>query len=260
MTNQPIVPAKMQALLFDAYGTLFDVHSIVRSIGHGITGHLEELSQLWRQKQLETTLLRALMERYEDFWSVTEAALRWAVKELSIEITDPQINMLMQAYLAPSTFADVSTALEAFDGIPLAILSNGSPMMLDSAVRSNGLESNFTEIISVDPRSFAFLSERFSLFPRTLGTLPEQRRSATKFVCAIARGKKSMTGVFLLISWYRDFTRSRNVFRVWHCKLSPSVPPACVRYRALSVVTPAATDSLSRIGHRALARFLLQGG
>ena len=116
MTNQPIVAAKVQALLFDAYGTLFDVHSIVHSIGHSITGDLEELSQLWRQKQLEITWLRALMERYEDFWSVTEAARRWAVKQLSIEMTDPQINMLMQAYLAPATFVDVSTALEAFNG------------------------------------------------------------------------------------------------------------------------------------------------
>jgi len=150
MTNHPIVPAKIQALLFDAYGTLFDVHSIVRSTGHGITGDLEELSQLWRQKQLEITWLRALMERYEDFWSVTEAALRCAIRQLSIDMTYPQINMLMQAYLAPTTFADVSTVLEAFNGIPLAILSNGSPIMLDSAVRSNGLESNFTEIISVD--------------------------------------------------------------------------------------------------------------
>jgi len=150
MTNDPTLPAKTQALLFDAYGTLFDVHSVVNSSGHGITDDLEALSLLWRQKQLEFTWLRALMERYEDFWHVTEAALRSAVSELSIEMTDSQINMLMQAYLAPTTFLDVRTALEAFSGIPLAILSNGSPTMLDSAVRSNGLESNFTEIISVD--------------------------------------------------------------------------------------------------------------
>ena len=141
---------KIQALLFDAYGTLFDVHSIVLSNGHGITGDLEALSRLWRQRQLEFTWLRALMERYEDFWRISEAALRSAARQLSIEMTDPQINTLMQAYLAPTTFVDASTALETFNGIPLAILSNGSPEMLDSAVRSNGLESNFTEIISVD--------------------------------------------------------------------------------------------------------------
>ncbi len=150
MTNHPIVHAKIKALLFDAYGTLFMFISIVHSSGHGIPSDLEALSRLWRQKQLEFMWSRALMERYEDFWHVTEAALRCAVRQLSIEMTDSQINMLMQAYLAPTTFMDVSPALEAFNGIPLAILSNGSPKMLDSAVRSNGLESNFTEIISVD--------------------------------------------------------------------------------------------------------------
>ena len=84
------------------------------------------------------------------FWHITEAALRSSIRQLSIEMTDPQFNTLMQAYLAPTTFVDVGIALEAFTGFSLAILSNGSQKMLDSAVRSNGLESNFTEIISVD--------------------------------------------------------------------------------------------------------------
>jgi 2-haloacid dehalogenase len=175
MTNYPAVPARIQALLFDAYGTLFDVHSIVRSSGHGIAGDLDALSLLWRQKQLEYTWLRALMERYEDFWHVTEAALRSAAKQLSIEMTDPQISTLMQAYLAPTTFVDVSTALEAFNAIPLAILSNGSPKMLDSAVRSNGLESNFTEIISVDRVKTYKPSPRvYALGPEILGIPAEE--------------------------------------------------------------------------------------
>jgi 2-haloacid dehalogenase len=144
------VPAKLGAMVFDAYGTLFDVHSVVLSGGNGIVGDLEVLSRLWRQKQLEFTWLRALMERYEDFWQVTEAAVRSAVRQLSIELTDPQLNMLMQAYLVPAAFADARFALETLKGVPLAILSNGSPTMLDSAVRNNGLESCFAEVISVD--------------------------------------------------------------------------------------------------------------
>ena len=139
-----------RAFLFDAYGTLFDVHSGVQRAGAGITGDLPALSQLWRRKQLEYTWLRALMERYEDFWRLTEAALRSAIRELSIEATDRQFEHLMRAYLAPAAFADVIPALDALHGSPLAILSNGSPRMLDSAVRSNGLESYFAEIISVD--------------------------------------------------------------------------------------------------------------
>jgi 2-haloacid dehalogenase len=141
---------KPKAFIFDAYGTLFDVHSVVRRDGASISGDLQTLSQLWRQKQLEYTWLRALMERYEDFWHVTEAALRSAVRQLSIEATDPQLERLMQAYLFPAAFADAKAVLEALKGLPLAILSNGSPGMLDSAVSSNGLESYFTEIISVD--------------------------------------------------------------------------------------------------------------
>ncbi len=142
--------AKIRAIIFDAYGTLFDVHSVVLRGGNGISGDIEALSRLWRQKQLEFAWLRALMERYQDFWQVTEAALRSAVRQLSIEVTDSQLTRLMQAYLTPATFPDAILALEALPSLPLAILSNGSPIMLDSAVRINELESFFAEIISVD--------------------------------------------------------------------------------------------------------------
>jgi len=141
---------KPRAIVFDAYGTLFDVHSVVFGNGNNIIGDLHALSILWRQKQLEYSWLRSLMERYEDFWIVTEAALRSAVRQLRIEATDSELDNLMRAYLAPSAFPDVNPALESLKGGPLAILSNGSPRMLESAVRHNGLESRFAEIISVD--------------------------------------------------------------------------------------------------------------
>jgi len=141
---------KPGAFIFDAYGTLFDVHSVVQRAGIGIAGDMPALSQLWRRKQLEYTWLRALMERYQDFRRVTEAALRSAVRELSIEATDQQLERLMQAYFSPAAFEDVRPALEALHGLPLAILSNGTPAMLDLAVRHNGLESYFSAIISVD--------------------------------------------------------------------------------------------------------------
>ncbi len=144
------MPLKPRAIIFDAYGTLFDVHSVALNSAHGIDGDLLALSRLWRQKQLEFTWLRALMERYEDFWRITEAALRSAIRQLSLDVTDPQLNKLMQAYLAPAAFADARSALETLRGFPLAILSNGSPTMLDSAVRNNGLESCFAAVISVD--------------------------------------------------------------------------------------------------------------
>ena len=164
-----LVSLKPQAFIFDAYGTLFDVHSVLRRAGVGAQD--TSLSQLWRQKQLEYTWLRALMERYEDFWHITEAALHSAVRQLSIEATNQQIESLMQAYLIPAPFPEVRAALEALKGSPLAILSNGSPGMLDSAVRNSSLESYFTEIISVDrvktykpsPRVYALGSKILSL-------------------------------------------------------------------------------------------------
>jgi 2-haloacid dehalogenase len=159
------------AIIFDAYGTLFDVHSVIRNGGVGIPGNLEALSQLWRRKQLEYTWLRALMDRYEDFWHITEDALRSAVRELSIGMTDGQLANLMQSYLVPTAFPEVGSALEAVKRLPLAVLSNGSPAMLDAAVRYNSVESYFAEIISVDrvktykpsPRVYALGSETLDL-------------------------------------------------------------------------------------------------
>ncbi len=164
-----------RAFLFDAYGTLFDVHSVVQRAGGDITGDLPALSQLWRRKQLEYTWLRALMERYEDFWRITEAALRSAICELSIEATDRQLEHLVQAYLAPAVFADVIPALDTLHGSPLAILSNGTPAMLDSAVRHNGLEAYFRSIISVDTVKTYKPSPRvYALGPRTLNVPAEE--------------------------------------------------------------------------------------
>jgi 2-haloacid dehalogenase len=144
------VPKTYRAFLFDAYGTLFDVHSVVVRAGTGMAGDLDALSQLWRQKQLEFTWLRALMDRYQDFEKITEDALRTALAQLHIEVNEPQIQQLMDAYLAPAVFPDAKVCLEALRDFPRAILSNGSPKMIESAVRNNGLESFFSSVISVD--------------------------------------------------------------------------------------------------------------
>jgi 2-haloacid dehalogenase len=142
--------SKPAAYIFDAYGTLFDVHSVVLRAGQGIAGDLWSLSQLWRQKQVEFTWRRTLMQRYQDFWQVTEEALRWSAVQLAIGLSESQIEGLMQAYLSPAVFPEVQATLEALKGSPLAILSNGTPAMLEGAVRAGGLESYFSHVISVD--------------------------------------------------------------------------------------------------------------
>lgn len=144
------MPQTPRAFVFDAYGTLFDVHSVVMRAGAGITGDLDSLSRLWRQKQLEFTWLRALMDRYEDFAHVTEAALRTALAQLRIEANEQQVRQLLAAYLTPAVFPDAKAALEALVDLPRAILSNGTPAMLEAAVRAAGIESHFSHIISVD--------------------------------------------------------------------------------------------------------------
>jgi 2-haloacid dehalogenase len=163
-----------RAFVFDAYGTLFDVHSVVVQAAN-LAGDLQALSTLWRQKQLEYTWLRSLMERYQDFWDVTEAALRAAVTQMKIQASDAELHGLMQAYLRPSAFPDVTKAMHALRGAPLAILSNGSPKMLASAFQHNSLTSCFAEIISVDRvRTYKPSPRVYALAPELLGFSPEE--------------------------------------------------------------------------------------
>ena len=139
--------------------------------GADIRGDLHGLSALWRQKQLEHTWLRSLMGCYEDFWEISKAALHAAARQLKIETEDAQLASLLQAYLFPSAFPDAKPALEALRGARAAILSNGSPKMLESAVSHNGLESYLGELISADrvktyqpsPRVYALGTETLNL-------------------------------------------------------------------------------------------------
>jgi 2-haloacid dehalogenase len=164
--------AAPRAFVFDAYGTLFDVHSIVDT-ARAITPDPQALSLLWRQKQLEYTWLRSLMERYEDFWVVTGQALRYAMRRLGITATEAQVATLMDAYLTLLPFPEVPSALRALAGTPLAILSNGSPRMLESAVRSSGLDGVFAHVLSVDAIAMYKPSPRvYEMASRALGVEP----------------------------------------------------------------------------------------
>src|SRR5258706_2712548 len=142
--------ARPRALVFDAYGTLFDVHSVMDA-ARVITPDPQALSLLWRQKQLEYTWLRSLMGHYEDFWVVTGQALRYAIRRLGITATEAQVETLMDAYLTLLPFPEVPGALRALAGTPLAILSNGSPRMLAGPGRSSGLARALAPLASVGP-------------------------------------------------------------------------------------------------------------
>jgi len=161
--------AAPRAFVFDAYGTLFDVHSVVDA-ARALTPDPQTLSALWRQKQLEYTWLRSLMGRYENFWVVTGQALRFALRRLGIAAGEAQIEALMGAYLRLAPFPEVPAALRELGGAPLAILSNGSPQMLEAAVRSSGLEGVFSHVLSVDAvRVYKPSALVYELAPRALG-------------------------------------------------------------------------------------------
>jgi 2-haloacid dehalogenase len=148
----------IRGYVFDAYGTLFDVHAVIEA-GRAITGDPAALSLLWRQKQLEYTWLRSLMGRYEDFWAVTEAALRFSV-----------LARLMDAYLSLACFPDVEAALERLAGRPRGILSNGSPRMLAAAVASSGLGRHLQHVLSVDAvKTFKPAPAVYALGPQAFG-------------------------------------------------------------------------------------------
>jgi 2-haloacid dehalogenase len=162
----------IRGYVFDAYGTLFDVHSVAEA-GRELTADPAALSALWRQKQLEYTWLRSLMGRYEDFWAVTEAGLRYAVRRLGLGATEAQLARLMEAYLSLACFPEVKDALARLGGRPRAILSNGSPRMLEAAVASAGLRDRLEHVLSVDAvRVYKPSPAVYALAPRALGLPP----------------------------------------------------------------------------------------
>jgi 2-haloacid dehalogenase len=140
----------IRALVFDAYGTLYDVQS-VRSLATELCGDKGEIiTQLWRLKQLEYTWLRTLMRSYEDFWSVTRAALEFALASVGIEPLASLCDQLMSSYLHLDLYPEAEEALASLRDHKLAILSNGSPRMLEALVSSSGIAARLTEVISVD--------------------------------------------------------------------------------------------------------------
>jgi 2-haloacid dehalogenase len=141
----------IQAVVFDAYGTLFDVQSPVTKLSSEIGEKAAALGMLWRQKQLEYTWLRSLTGIHADFWVVTRDALDFTLAELAINESG-LADELMTLYLKLDVFPDVKETLSALRqrGKRLAILSNGSPSMLDAVVRHAGLDKIFEHILSVE--------------------------------------------------------------------------------------------------------------
>jgi 2-haloacid dehalogenase len=168
---------EISALVFDAYGTLFDVHSVARKAESLYPGKGEALSRAWRSKQLEYTWLRSLMGHYEDFSRVTLASLEWALESLAISPGEADKSALFDEYRRLAMFPEVPAALDAFARErPLAILSNGHPDMLEAVVEHNRLRNLFrggvlsvhaAKVFKPHPSAYRLVEERLGV-PRTL--------------------------------------------------------------------------------------------
>lgn len=139
-----------KAYVFDAYGTLFDVHSVLTCCEEQFPGHGADLTTLWRSKQLEYTWLGSLMGRYEDFWKITSDALVYSCHALGLVSSTDRIDRLLQSYLSLTPFPDSARALDDLAATTCAILSNGTPEMLRKVVQNAGWERKFQHVLSVD--------------------------------------------------------------------------------------------------------------
>jgi len=165
------------ALVFDAYGTLFDVHAPARAARGALGERADAVSGLWRTKQLEYTWLRSLMGRHADFWQVTREALEFAMAAHGLD--DPELReRLLGAYLELDCYPEVPGVLATLKraGRRTAILSNGSPEMLRTAVAASDLgplldcvlSAEEVQVFKPDPRVYRLASEKLGIEPRSI--------------------------------------------------------------------------------------------
>ena len=140
----------IKAIVFDAYGTLFDVNSAAEKCKDKIGDKWENFAKYWRTTQLEYTWLRSLMKRHKDFWHVTEESLDKSMK--AFKINNSMKNELLNLYKVLSPYPEVKEVLKSLKAkkYKLAILSNGTPILLNELVKSNNLDGVFNDLFSIE--------------------------------------------------------------------------------------------------------------
>ena len=160
----------IKAVVFDAYGTLYDVQSVAEITEEAFPGYGEMITQIWRIKQLEYSWLRSLMQRYRDFSVITRESLAYTLSILGLQYDDAIFERIMEKYLHLDPYPDAVAALAALKDRKLAILSNGSPGMLNALVANSGLDRMLDATISVDAKKvFKPSPDAYSLIETTLG-------------------------------------------------------------------------------------------
>ena len=166
---------RIKAVVFDAYGTLYDTHSVAAVTEAAFPGHGDLITQIWRIKQLEYSWLRSLMRQYEDFAVVTRDALAYTLRILGLTSDAATFDRIMDKYLSLDLYPDALAALSAMKDRKLAILSNGSPSMLGPLVASSGLDRLLDATISVDAaKVFKPSPQAYALIETTLRIAPAE--------------------------------------------------------------------------------------
>jgi 2-haloacid dehalogenase len=165
----------IKAIVFDAYGTLYDVQSVAALTETHFPGHGDAITQLWRLKQLEYSWLRALMRDYADFGAVTRESLAYTIGVLGLTADAAAFDRIVESYNELTPYPEAPAALAALRGYRLAILSNGSPDMLAALVRNSALNGALETVISVDAkRTFKPDPAAYELVQERLGMPPEE--------------------------------------------------------------------------------------
>ena len=165
----------IKAVVFDAYGTLYDIQSVASVTEEMFPGYGEIITQIWRIKQLEYTWLRTLMRRYEDFSVITRESLVYTLRCLGLKNDAAVFERIMEKYLHLDLYPDALAALAAMRDRKLAILSNGSTDMLNALVKNSGLDRVLDATISIDAKKiFKPAPDAYVLIEEVLGVAPAE--------------------------------------------------------------------------------------
>lgn len=165
----------IKALVFDAYGTLYDVQTVARATEAAFPGNGDYITQVWRLKQLEYSWLRSMMGRYEDFRTVTRDSLRYTLGTLGLDAAPAAFDQVIEAYNTLDPYPEAKQALGQLSRYKLAILSNGNQDMLDALVRQSGLDGYLQAVISVDAiKAYKPDARAYHLVEDRLGVRPDE--------------------------------------------------------------------------------------
>jgi len=209
----------IKAVVFDAYGTLYDVQSVADVTEEAFPGYGGIITQIWRIKQLEYTWLRSLMRRYQDFAELTRDSLAYTLRVLGLHYDDETFARIMEKYLHLDLYPDALAALLALKSKKLAILSNGSPEMLHALVKNTGLDQVLEATISVDAKKvFKPAPDAYTLIKEKLGVAPTN----VLFVSSNPWDACGAKAFGLNVAWIERVTPEAMALA---CVESDSVPP-----------------------------------